>query len=512
VRSPGAIAAGARGSAGRVLLGSALAAVVAAAALPGSLLAALGDTDRDLASPGALAAQGPPSGTEATVSVSTRHAGAPVATNFLGLSFEAEAVPILARYGRGGTLATLMRSLGAGVIRVGGVSADKSVAFDPRGSERPSWATTSLSRSQLAGLAGLLRHTGWSALWTVNLGHYDPAAAATEAAAAYASLGARLMGVEVGNEPNAYVNEGLRQPGWSLALWRGQFAAYRDAIAHSARGAPIAAPDVSTGVAALRWVRAAARLRTRLLTDHFYPLTSCNYMQPTIDELLGGAVRSGESSMLARLDAIAHASDAQLRVDETNNVSCHGEPGVSNSFASALWAVDWIVRAMRARVAGLNFHDLLDEPTAYSPLVLGRRGKLHANPEWYALLLASRLAGARPLQTAVAHSSSVTAGAFLANARPSTLQVALVNFGGAGSQPIPVHLRVPARFAAGTVLRLSARSASALSGVTLGGSEVPADGEWKPRLPLPQAHARRGSLVVQMPPSSAALVTLTARG
>jgi hypothetical protein len=513
VRSPGATAAGARGWAGRVLLGSALAAVAVAATLPASLLAALGDTDRGLARRAALATQQAPSGTEATVSVSVRHAGTPVATNFLGLSFEAEAVPTLARYSRGGTLQALMRSLGAGVLRVGGVSADKSVAFDPPGSARPSWASTAVSREQLAGIAGLLQHTGWSALWTVNLGHYDPAAAAAEAAAAQASFGPRLMGVEIGNEPNAYVNEGLREPGWDLALWRAQFGAYRHAIAHLARGAPIAAPDVSTGLAPLRWVRAAARLRSHLLTDHFYPLTSCNYMQPTIDELLSVALRNRESSLLARLDAIARARGAPLRIDETNDVSCHGEAGVSNSFASALWAVDWTVRAMRAHVAGLNFHDLLDEPTAYSPLVLGRRGRLHANPEWYALLLAARLAGARPLQTAVAHGSTLTAGAFLAAGRlPSTLQVALVNFGGEGSRPIPVHLRVPTRFAAGTVLRLLARSLSTLSGVTLGGSEVPADGAWRPKLPLPQARARRGWLLVQMPPSSAALVTLTARG
>ena len=41
-------------------------------------------------------------------------------------------------------------------------------------------------------------------------------------------------------------------------------------------------------------------------------------------------------------------------MDETNDVSCEGEPGVSNAFASALWALDYTARAMTTGVAGVN--------------------------------------------------------------------------------------------------------------------------------------------------------------
>ncbi len=322
---------------------------------------------------------GAPADPGVTVRVGLRPTGPPVPANFLGLSFEGEAIPLLSRYGRRDTLAEFLRSLGRGVIRLGGVSADKSTAWAPPGTPLPAWASTAVTPAELAGIGRLAKRTGWGVLLTVNLGHYDPAAAAAEAASARTQLGASLAGVELGNEPNAYVNEGLRPLGWDVQRWLGQVAAYRHAIDTTVRGAPIAAPDVSSGVVPLRWVRLIGRRHARLLTDHFYSLTSCNYLRPTIADLTATAVRRAEMDMLARLRAIARASATPLRVDETNNISCHGEPGVSNSFASALWAIDWAVRAMRAGLAGLNFHDLLDEPGAYSPLVLAR-GRLHPQP------------------------------------------------------------------------------------------------------------------------------------
>jgi hypothetical protein len=470
-------------------------------------------------------------GSAVTVAVSSRDLGPPVPANFLGLSFEGEALPRVATYRRGGELDELLRSLGGGVLRFGGVSSDKSVAWLSAGDPQPSWASTTLSRRLLTRVAALVRRVGWSALLTVNLARYDPAAAAQEAAAAHTSFGSSLMGIEIGNEPNAYIKEGLRPTSWSIARWLRQLAAYGAQIARAVRGAPLALPDASSGVAPLRWVRAAAPLHPYLLTDHFYPLTSCGYLRPSIAELLAPTVRASEAAMLVRLEALMRARATALRIDETNDISCHGEPGVSNSFASALWAVDWIVRAMRARVAGLNFHDLLDEPGAYSPLVL-RDGSLHANPEWYALLMAARLVGERPVAVRVSASPSLTSGgmnpvtsapsptssvanlttgAFLsAGTGPPALSVVLDDFDPPGSPPLSIRLRVPARFRVGTVLRLQGPGPAALGRVTLGGSEVDASGAWRPRLPVPSVRVAKGAFTLKLPPSSAALVTLPA--
>ena len=116
-------------------------------------------------------------------------------------------------------------------------------------------------------------------------------------------------------------------------------------------------------------------------------------MHRTLGDLLSPLTRAHESAFLTQMGAVANASGIPLRMAETNNVSCRGQPGVSNVFASALWATDYLARAMSSGIVGINFHDLIGEPDSYSPLVAPApaqlaAGALHANPEWYALLLA----------------------------------------------------------------------------------------------------------------------------
>jgi hypothetical protein len=209
--------------------------------------------------------------------------------------------------------------------------------------------------------------------------------------------------------------------------------------------------------------------------------------------------------MLSNLRAIQAASALPLYIDETNNISCKGQPGVSNTFASALWAVDYAARAMAAGVQGLYFHDLLSMPGAYSPLV-GTTDQLHANPEWYALLLTRRLQGTKPLQTTVSGTPNLTARAFLSHG--GTVRLVLVNFDSPRATPLLVRLNVPGQFIGGTILRLSAPSPDATSHVLLGGSEVTAAGALRAPLALPAVYLRRGWLALTLPPSSAALVTL----
>jgi hypothetical protein len=453
----------------------------------------------------------------ASVSVDPDLAIGPVVPeDFLGLSFEAGNLPNLAAFASSGDLVNLMRSLGSGVIRFGGISVDTEAAWVDEDAA-PAWAHTTITPQDLAGIAALAHATSWRVLLGVTFGHYEPAAAAQEAQVAQSLLGTSLEGIAIGNEPDRFVADGLRTSPWSFADYVAEAQAYRAAIAAAAPGVPIVGPDASSGEAVLLWAsETAAAEHPALLTAHYYPLTRCEAYAPKLSDLVSPLTRVNESAILAQLSAIARASGIPLRLDETNNVSCRGQPGVSNVFASALWAVDYVARAMASGVAGLNFHDLIAEPESYSPLVAGdaqelASGVLHANPEWYALLLADRLLGDRPVQAAVhGDERTLTAAAFVS---PSgSLQLALVNFAPSGARPLLVHLRVPSSMHGGTILRLSAPGLRATTGVTLGGSAVSPEGTWAPLAGLPQVSQRRSSLAVSMPASSAALVTLYPAG
>jgi hypothetical protein len=438
--------------------------------------------------------------------------GAAVPEDFLGLSFELSSVPDIAGYADSGDLVDLMRSLGPGVMRFGGISADTEVAWLQEGSA-PTWAHLTIGPQQLAGIASLARATGWQVLLTVNFGHDEPAAAAQEARAAQSLLGSSLAGIAIGNEPDRYVADGLRSSPWSFADYLAEAGAYRAAIAAAAPGVQIVGPDASSGGLSFPWVtETAAAEHPALLAEHFYPLTKCQAYVPTLGALLSPLTRANESALLARLSSIAHASAIPLRLDETNNVSCRGQPGVSDVFASALWAVDYVARAMASGVVGVNLHDLIGEPATYSPLVALdpqelASGALHANPEWYALLLARSLLGDEPVHAAVAGGQrTLTAGAFVS---PSgSVHVVLVNFVPTGTRPALVRLRMPPQFHAGTILRLTAPGLRARTGVTLGGRPVSAQGAWSPATALPRVSSSRGALELSMPASSAALVTL----
>ena len=442
--------------------------------------------------------------------------GPTVPGDFLGLSFEASSLPTIASYAGSGDLVNLMRSLGQGVMRFGGISVDTETAWlDERAA--PAWAKTTIGPQDLAGLASLARASGWRVLLGVTFGHDEPTAAAQEAQVAQSLLGPSLEGVAIGNEPDRYVADGLRSSPWSFADYLSEAAVYRAAIAGAAPGVEIVGPDASSGESVLLWVsETAGAEHPGLLTAHYYPLTKCEAYTPRISDLLSPVTRANETAILTRLSAIAQARGIPLRLDETNNVSCRGQPGVSNVFASALWAVDYVERAMASGVAGINFHDLISEPETYSPLVAGgaqelASGELHANPEWYALLLADQLLGDRPVHAQVLGGErTLTAGAFVS---PSgSVRLLLVDFAPTGARPLRVRLRLPGRLRAGSIMRLTAPGLRATSGVTLGGRSVGAEGTWSPDPVLPQVSGGPGSPSLAMPASSAALVTLEPTG
>ena len=166
--------------------------------------------------------------------------GGPVPAGFLGLSFEASALPQIAAYGSSGNFVNLLRSLGSGVLRFGGISADSRIAWTDGATPRPAWTSLVLEAADLQRLGALARGSGWPVLLTVGLAHFDPRAAAREVRVAKQALGPWLAGVEVGNEPDAYARHGLRARPWNPCALRlrGARLPPRDSAPRAGRAAP----------------------------------------------------------------------------------------------------------------------------------------------------------------------------------------------------------------------------------------------------------------------------------
>lgn len=456
---------------------------------------------------------GPP--TPVTVTVDQQHPGAPVPERYLGLSFEVSALPEIARMGDRGNLVAMLRSLGPGVLRFGGISADTRTAWVDARTPKPAWASTVVEAGDLQRLRAVAQQSGWTVLLTVGLAHYDPAAAAREIVAARAALGPWLRGVEVGNEADAYAHHGLRRPAiWGHRAYQREVRAYMAAIRRAAGPIALAAPGVSGSHAFARWAPGvAAALSPVLLTGHHYPLGCKQTPAPSIQRLLSPSVRAAEERSLQRYLSISRATGIPFRMDELNSVSCGGTEGISNVFASALWATGYIGRALSAGVTGLNFEGNPAWCRGYSALCAPtiaqlRSGALHAQPLWYALLLARGLTGQRPVSVHSAASSSDDVSLSAFRAPDGSLTVLAVNAAAPGSPTARLALRVGSGYTSAGVTRLTGPAPEAGSGIALGGRTVGASGTLGGNPAVEAATAPAGVPTVEVPADSAALITL----
>jgi hypothetical protein len=188
--------------------------------------------------------------------------------------------------------------------------------------------------------------------------------------------------------------------------------------------------------------------------------------------------------------------------------------GVSNTFASALWAVDFVARAMAAGAAGINLQGNLGNCRGYTPVCAPTPrqlvdGAVIAQPEWYALLLTRALIGDRPVRVRVA--SRRPNLDVIALIRPDgALHVVIVDDEAAGAGPASVSLHVGARFGAAEVLPLSAPSPASSAGVRLGRA-VGNGRRWRVPDTLQRVPNRAGVLTLAASPDSAVLLTVAPR-
>jgi hypothetical protein len=200
----------------------------------------------------------------------------------------------------------------------------------------------------------------------------------------------------------------------------------------------------------------------------------------------------------------ARRAGLPVRLTELNSVTCGGRKGVSNTFATALWAPDALFELLRAGASAAAVH--VRARAVNIAFSLTRHG-LVAFPLLYGLSLFSRTIGANaqlvPLRLRTR--PSVRLKAWAVRSGGNALRVLLIN---KGSHTARVSLRMPA---AGPVTaeRLVARSARATSGVTLGGQHLNAQGRWVGRPTSQSIHRVGGGYQVTVRGISATLVTTT---
>ncbi len=442
----------------------------------------------------------------ARVTVHPQEPGLAIPQDFLGFSYEA---PDLTRDyfdPNNLVLIRLLANLGKGTLRFGGNSVEFTGWSRSGETKMAGWRAV-LTPADLDRLFAFSAKTNWPIILGLNLGHYDPKLFADEAAYAVRHGGRRLLALEIGNEPDAFMRNGQRPRTWGYTDFRREWGTYARAIRARAPNAPLSGPTTCCK-AGLRWFPRFLADEGHYLvfaTHHIYPMGAAASIPPSspeyasIPNMLSPQLMERVASEVSQLVADARPYHLPVRIAETNSAWGGGKNGVSNVFAAGLWGADYAFTLAEQGAAGLNFHGGF-VCRGYTPICI-KDGHDHAQPLYYGMLLFHAATPGRIVPVQARSSANVAAHAVLAP--NGDLSLVLINKD--AKQSVKARISGASSYARATLLRLEAPSLDAEAKITFGRHAVAADGSWTPGAgEMIRPHGR--VFEVSLPASSALLM------
>lgn len=436
--------------------------------------------------------------TTVNVSLDINHPGSLISDSFQGLSFENGIFGQDASFLNPGNkvLIQLMRNLGPGIIRMGGATSDlTSWTGKPRDAGTPE---NSITTTDIDRLAALSNAAGWPVLFGLNLGENKTANAANEAVYVHNSLGPNLYAFQSGNEPDYFsANPALRNDFYDVNDFIAEWDGYRSAVLAAVPGADFAGPDVASKTAWIESFAGREYTTVKLLDGHYYETGPATRNDITYQSIL--RYSSKLSDLIHSFKAAPGTTQLPFRVTECNNVYGGGKQGVSDVFASALWALDTMWILADAGCQGINFHNGLG--LHYSP-IFSENGKLTARPEYYAML-AFRYAATNGIIVPATVDKVTYCSAHACRANGS-YSITLINK--SIDTDFDFNIIPGKKITRIAINRLNAPSIIAKTGTKFANSEVNADGSFQPAAGE-EAAVNKNSFIVHVPAASAAVVT-----
>jgi hypothetical protein len=440
--------------------------------------------------------QGDDRASTVTLAIDQGTEGPVIGTGYAGFSYEKSHLTQGFFTATNQAVVRLLRRLGPGLLRLGGNSVD-----------RTSWrasptrqAGNSVGPADVDALATFLQATDWTALYGINLATNSPGLAAEEARYVAHALGRHLYAFEIGNEPDAYAFNHLRPASFSYRDFINQWKRFADAVRQAAPQARLTGPASAWHEAS--WTVPFAKDEGQgivLLTQHYYRANGLS-PQSTLGLLL-----AGDPALPGLLDPLRQAASAAgirdgYRLTEANSFYHGGAAHVSNTFGTALWAIDFLFATAGEGSSGVNFHGG-GASASYTPIADDGRDVVEVRPEYYGILLFSLMKSGHLLDVSSSKTSLSLSAYAVGDDR--TTSIMLVNK--EPSATIDVEIRPGVKVETAQILTLSAPTLDSVSGITLNGAPIAADGTWSPGPPA-TAPVREGSLCLRIAPASAVLV------
>jgi len=402
--------------------------------------------------------------------VTPTHLGV-VGTDFAGFSFEKSEFTTRIFAAANTNVVNLFKALGSSVIRIGGGSVDTAY-----------WIPASIQTGRQIGkadvdaFANFVPLTGWRVIYGIGLlnrSSTNPdhvAAAAEEAQYAIYKMGNFISAFTLGNEPDDSTYG-------SGSNFIDQWRAFKDVIVNQVGNRPFAGPDTTGSGSATRYavpfVNAVGRSDISLVTHHFYQLGAerTNVASTDIGTLMSFITNTDIYSrkLFTNLGIVKPAADSaglKFRITEANTANNGGELDVSDTYASALWSLDFMFQSAQGGASGVNFHG--GGTARYTPFTFAYSNLVEVRPLYYGMLFFTMM-GSGPVL-----SSSIDAGSnnisIYAIKTTSGYSVLLVNK--EVNQSFEVTLNLPTSVASATAIHLRAAGLTSKTGVTIQNGSV----------------------------------------
>lgn len=395
--------------------------------------------------------------------------------DFIGLSYESAQLANPEFFSaKNRQLIELFRELAPkGNLRLGGGSSEYTTYSEDTPSGPPPFEVfgpdtsktvkhdTITSALALKNLRHFLDVTNWSCLYGLNLGQGSVENAVREAAAVHAILGPRLLAFQIGNEPDSFRNR-YRPATYTPADYIAEWNRFREAIVKVTPQARFAGPDISNK---LPYLTAFAEEAPKhpdviLLTSHYYAMGPASNPQATLENLLSPAPKLTTLKLrdLPVIEQAQRQAHLPYRMSEGNSCWDGGKPGVSDTFASALWCVSYVLTCMKRGWVGVNLHG--GGNGYYTPIAGAPSTGFIRRPEFFGIRFTQRFVGAKLVEVEL-HNVDPSIDVFVFD-KTAGRELVLIN-----KTPDPVSCALPAGRTAAPILSLHAPAIDAKEGVEI---------------------------------------------
>ena len=349
-----------------------------------------------------------------------------IPAEFVGLSYESAQLANPAFFSaKNRALIQIFRDLAPrGNLRLGGGSSEYTTfseeppagpppfeVFGPDTSKTMKQGTVT-SALALRNLRAFLDAVDWSCLYGLNLGQGTVENATREATAAYRILGPRLLAFQIGNEPDSFRRR-FRPETYGPEDFLAEWNRFHSAIHAAVPQAKFAGPDISNK---LPYLIAFAQEAPKhpdviLLTSHYYAMGPASSPEATIQNLLSpdpkqATLKLRDLHVIAEAQQIAHLP---YRMSEGNSCWDGGKPGVSDTFASALWCAGYMLQCAVRGWMGVNLHG--GGNGYYTPIAGAPSTGFTRRPEYFGIKFAQHFTGAMVVASTL-HNASPLVEAF----------------------------------------------------------------------------------------------------